>query len=158
MQTYEQIMTKYLDWFNGDFQDMLDELHDNKYSVGQAEISKICNLFQRELNYQFMRVYWQDEILQHPELDTEQKIRDFLDTIDDREKKRQEFISRFEEAIGEEEEDNLSHMTGDLDMCGTTVTAKTQPINPKRQKAIDKWKEVLEKAKDPDDGRPEIEF
>lgn len=77
-----------------------------------------------------------------------------------RESKSQKFINVFELVLSDvvDDTDNLSHMSGDLDMSSTTITEKEQPINPNRLKALKKWKEVYDKEKYPDDGKPEIEF
>lgn len=59
-----------------------------------------------------------------------------------REDKAIELLKTLEAGIFQE--DNLSHMSGDLDMCGTTITQ--QAINPKRMKQYLKCKKCWDKA------------
>lgn len=148
-------------------------LKEKNYDISKSRINSLRDRVDSRLRHFWKSWYYNDEVSEFLVRNQDAfgvDVDEFLDSLPDPVSNTTydgELSNSAREYVEYAEEmKHLSHMTGDLDMCATTVTRKEQPINPKRLKKINeilKTKRIYLKGMNRDcnptyDKLPEEEF
>lgn len=141
-KSLNEIINNYKSEYNNLLCDIIDEIQEQGYDVGQREVSNLASMFEKELTYWWARQYYADELFRfaymHPEeARDEDEIRKFLDTLLEPDVEEDNSINDYLDYVKEVQDDDDYHMSGPCKMCGMTETdrdIRTQPINPERLK------------------------
>lgn len=141
-KSLNEIINNYKSEFNNLLCDLVDEIQDQGFDVGQREISRLASMFEKELTYWWARQYYADELFRFAcahsdEIMDEIAVRKFLDTLLEPDVEEDNSINDYLDYVKEVQDDDDYHMSGPCKYCGMTETdrdIRTQPINPERLK------------------------
>ena len=155
------LINKSIDDFENLLDDLVFDLQDQKFDVGQREISNLSSKFEGVLTRWWKRNYWKDEIfdfaVHNPEAAADPvNVEEFVDSLPGPGQSGRTITYDGELSNGAREyveyAEEMSHMTGDLDMCGTTETNVTEE-DIQREMA-----KYIKKEPTEYDNLPEMEF
>ena len=153
------LIDKSLEDFENLLDDLVFDLQDQKFDVGQREISNLSSKFEGVLTRWWKRNYWKDEVfafaLYNPEEASDPvNVEEFVDSLPGPGENRVTYDGELSNGARDyvEYADEMSHMTGDLDMCGTTETNVTEE-DIQREMA-----KYIKKEPTEYDNLPEMEF